>query len=87
MALMIRLFANMMSGHMVVIVLVSLIFIFTTQFSVGVGSVTTIFSMAFSLFMLMLDILISFIQAYVFTLLSTIFISMAIVEPHAHEAK
>ena len=46
-----------------------------------------VFSMAFSLFMLLLDILISFIQAYVFTLLSTIFISMAIVEPHAHEAK
>ncbi len=87
MALMIRLFANMMSGHMVVIVLVSLIFIFSTQFSVGVGAFTTIFSMAFSLFMLLLDILISFIQAYVFTLLSTIFISMAIVEPHAHEAK
>ena len=87
MALMIRLFANMMSGHMVVIVLVSLIFIFTTQFSVPVGAFTTIFSMAFSLFMLLLDILISFIQAYVFTLLSTIFISMAIVEPHAHEAK
>ena len=87
MALMIRLFANMMSGHMVVIVLVSLIFIFSTQFSVGVGAFTTVFSMAFSLFMLLLDILISFIQAYVFTLLSTIFISMAIVEPHAHEAK
>ena len=87
MALMIRLFANMMSGHMVVIVLVSLIFIFSTQFSVGVGAFTSIFSMAFSLFMLLLDILISFIQAYVFTLLSTIFISMAIVEPHAHETK
>ena len=87
MALMIRLFANMMSGHMVVIVLVSLIFIFSTQFSVGVGAFTTVFSIAFSLFMLLLDILISFIQAYVFTLLSTIFISMAIVEPHAHEAK
>ena len=87
MALMIRLFANMMSGHMVVIVLVSLIFVFSSQFSVGVGIGTSLFSIAFTLFMLLLDTLISFIQAYVFTLLSAIFISMAIVEPHAHEAK
>ena len=87
MALMIRLFANMMSGHMVVIVLVSLIFIFSTQFSVPVGAATSVFSMAFTLFMLLLDTLISFIQAYVFTLLSAIFISMALVEPHEHQAK
>ena len=87
MALMIRLFANMMSGHMVVIVLVSLIFVFTSQFSVGVGAGTSLISVAFTLFMLLLDTLISFIQAYVFTLLSAIFISMALVEPHAHEAK
>ena len=87
MALMIRLFANMMSGHMVVIVLISLIFVFSSQFSVGVGAGTIVPSLAFTLFMLLLDTLISFIQAYVFTLLSAIFISMAIVEPHAHETK
>ena len=87
MALMIRLFANMMSGHMVVIVLVSLIFIFTAQFGVALGAATSIFSMFFALFMLLLDTLISFIQAYVFMLLSTIFISMALVEPHEHQAK
>ena len=87
MALMIRLFANMMSGHMVVLVLVLLIFIFTNLFGVGVGVGTSIFSVAFTLFMLLLDVLVSFIQAYVFTILSTIFISMALVEPHEHEAK
>ena len=86
-ALMIRLFANMMSGHMVVLVLVLLIFIFTNLFGVGVGIGTSIFSVAFTLFMLLLDVLVSFIQAYVFTILSTIFISMALVEPHEHEAK
>ncbi len=85
-ALMIRLFANMMSGHMVVLVLVLLIFIFTNLFGVAVGGGTAIFSVAFTLFMLLLDTLVSFIQAYVFTILSTIFISMALVEPH-HEAK
>ncbi|MBQ7691189.1 MAG: F0F1 ATP synthase subunit A [Muribaculaceae bacterium] len=85
-ALMIRLFANMMSGHMVVLVLVLLIFIFTNLFGVAVGAGTAIFSVAFTLFMLLLDTLVSFIQAYVFTILSTIFISMALVEPH-HEAE
>lgn len=85
-ALMIRLFANMMSGHMVVLVLMLLIFIFTKMFNVGVGIGTSIFSVAFTLFMLLLDTLVSFIQAYVFTILSTIFISMALVEPH-HETK
>ncbi|MBR6284814.1 MAG: F0F1 ATP synthase subunit A [Muribaculaceae bacterium] len=84
-ALMIRLFANMMSGHMVVLVLVLLIFIFTNLFGVAVGAGTAIFSVAFALFMLLLDTLVSFIQAYVFTILSTIFISMALVEPHQAE--
>lgn len=81
-ALMIRLFANMMSGHMVVIVLVLFIFIFTGKFGLGVGIGTSVLSLSFTLFMLLLDTLVSFIQAYVFTLLSTIFISMALVEEH-----
>ncbi len=81
-ALMVRLFANMLGGHMVVIVLILLIFIFTNSFhSVAVGSGTAVFSVFLALFMLLLDTLVSFIQAYVFTLLSTIFISMA------HEGK
>lgn len=81
-ALMVRLFANMLGGHMVVIVLILLIFIFTDSFkSVAVGAGTSVFSVFLALFMLLLDTLVSFIQAYVFTLLSTIFISMA------HEGK
>ena len=83
-ALMIRLFANMMGGHMVVLVLMLLIFIFTGMFGAAIGGVTAVFSLAFTLFMLALDTLVSFIQAYVFTILSTIFISMAHVQPH-HE--
>ena len=86
-ALMIRLFANMMGGHMVVLVLMLLIFIFTSMFGAVVGGVTTVFSPAFALFMLALDTLVSFIQAYVFTILSAIFISMAHVEPHGHAAE
>ncbi|MBQ0115943.1 MAG: F0F1 ATP synthase subunit A [Bacteroidales bacterium] len=80
-ALMIRLFANMMSGHMVVLVFMLLIFIFSALFNVAAGGGTTVLSLALSLFMLLLDTLVSFIQAYVFTILSTMFISMA----HVHE--
>ena len=75
-ALMVRLFANMIGGHMAVLVFIMLIFTFGafgTVFSV----VTTPVSLAFSLFMLLLDTLVSFIQAYVFTILSTMFISMS----------
>ncbi|WP_407400969.1 F0F1 ATP synthase subunit A [Sodaliphilus sp.] len=81
-ALMIRLFANMMGGHMVVLVLMLLIFIFTGLFGAVVGGATAVFSMLFTLFMLLLDTLVSFIQAYVFTMLSAIFISMAHPEHH-----
>ena len=76
-ALCIRLFANMMGGHMIVMVLTLLIFIFA-KFGAAVLTATTVVSMAFSLFMLLLDVLISFIQAYVFTMLSTLFISLAV---------
>ena len=84
-ALMIRLFANMMGGHMVILVLMLLIFIFTVMVNAAVGAATSVLSVLFALFMLALDTLVSFIQAYVFTILSTIFISMAHVQPHHHE--
>lgn len=75
-ALTVRLFANMMGGHMIVIVLTLLIFIFASMNMVA-GGATTVVSVAFSIFMLLIDVLVSFIQAYVFTMLSTIFIGLA----------
>lgn len=84
-ALMVRLFANMMGGHMIVIVLTLLIFIFAAMGGVIAGAGTAVVSVAFSLFMLLLDTLVSFIQAYVFTMLSTLFISLA-QAPEGHEA-
>ena len=80
-ALTVRLFANMMGGHMIVITLTLLIFIFAA-ISPAAGYAATPISFLFSLFMLLLDVLVSFIQAYVFTMLSTIFISMANEEHH-----
>ncbi len=87
-ALMVRLFANMLGGHMVVIVLVLLTFIGyeMTQSAAAAGGIGVV-SVLLTLFMLLLDTLISFIQAYVFTLLSTIFISMAHEGGHAEPAE
>lgn len=85
-ALMVRLFANMMGGHMIVIVLTLLIFIFAAVNPVA-GGATTVVSILFSIFMLCIDVLVSFIQAYVFTMLSTIFISLAQEEEHKKEEK
>lgn len=80
-ALTVRLFANMMGGHMIVIVLTLLIFIFYYMNPVA-GMGTAVISILFSVFMLVIDVLVSFIQAYVFTMLSTIFISLAQVKGH-----
>ena len=81
-ALTVRLFANMLGGHMIVIVLTLLIFIFAAVNPVA-GGATTVVSVLFSVFMLLIDVLVSFIQAYVFTMLSTIFISLA--QEHEHK--
>ncbi|RLD63857.1 MAG: ATP synthase F0 subunit A [Bacteroidetes bacterium] len=74
--LMIRLFANMSSGHIIALGFFSLIFVFG-EMSVGLGYGVSLLSVAFSIFMTMLDLLISVIQAYVFTLLSAIYFGMA----------
>lgn len=85
-ALCVRLFANMMGGHMIVITLTLLIFIFAAFGAAAAGGAVTI-SVIFSLFMLALDVLVSFIQAYVFTMLSTIFIGLAVENHEKHEAQ
>lgn len=77
-ALCIRLYANMTAGHVVILSLISLIFIF------GKGGASPIagygiapVSVAFSLFVNMLELLVAFLQAYIFTLLSALFIGAA----------
>ncbi len=75
-ALMIRLFANMLSGHLAILVLTSLIFI---SASMGAALVTgfTLATVLFNIFMNALELLVAFIQAYVFTMLSAVFIGLA----------
>ena len=84
-ALCVRLFANMMGGHMIVITLTLLIFIFAAFGAAALGA-SVVVSVLFTIFMLLLDVLVSFIQAYVFTLLSALFISAAQESGH-HEEK
>jgi F-type H+-transporting ATPase subunit a len=74
-ALMIRLFANITAGHIIVLSLISLIFIFD---SVGLAPVSAIFV----IFMDFMELLVAFLQAYIFTLLSALFISLAVAEEH-----
>ena len=74
-ALAIRLFANMTAGHIVILALLGLIFILNTYVVVPV-------SIAFSLFIYLLEILVALIQAYIFTMLSSLFIGMAVHQEH-----
>lgn len=80
--LMIRLFANMLAGHMIVTVFLSLIFIFSSLMGPAAGYGVSPISVAFAVFITLLDVLVSFIQAYVFTLLSAIYFGMASAEEH-----
>lgn len=75
-ALMIRLFANMLAGHMAMLVLTCLIFISASMGPALNGSLT-VASVLFNIFMNALELLVAFIQAYVFTMLSAVFIGLA----------
>lgn len=75
-ALMIRLFANMLAGHMAMLVLTCLIFI-SASMGPAINGSLTVASVLFNIFMNALELLVAFIQAYVFTMLSAVFIGLA----------
>jgi F-type H+-transporting ATPase subunit a len=79
--LMVRLFANITAGHIIVLGFMSLIFIFGNMHP-GIGYGVSVVSIAFAVFMLLLELLVAFIQAYVFTLLSALYFGMATEEHH-----
>ena len=79
-ALMIRLFANITAGHILILSLISLIFIFKTLWVSPV-------SIVFVVFMDTIELLVAFLQAYIFTLLSALFIGMAIEEHHTEHSE
>jgi len=81
-ALMVRLFANMMAGHAIILSFTFVIFM-TWQISTSMGSIFTVFSAVLMIFLNCLELLVAFLQAYVFVLLSSVFIGLA--HPEHHE--
>lgn len=83
--LMIRLFANMTAGHVISLGFVVIIFIISNSVNMTIGgAVAAPISIFFQVFMGALDCLVSYIQAYVFTTLTALYIGMAVAEPE-HE--
>ena len=80
-ALTMRLAANMTGGHIAILAILSFVFIFNTQFGPTAGMGIGVFSLVLAALISALEIIVVLVQAYVFTLLSAVFIGMAI---HAH---
>jgi F-type H+-transporting ATPase subunit a len=86
-ALIIRLFANMVAGHIIIICLISLIFIFGNMNKFA-GWGTAPFSIAFTIFIYFIEVLVAFIQAFIFAMLTAVFIGQAIEgKQHQHNEK
>ena len=83
-ALMIRLFANMLAGHIVILSVICMIFIFAGLNKV-VGGVFVPISLAFSVFMFMLELLVAAIQAFIFANLTAVFLGQAMEGGHGHD--
>ena len=80
-ALMIRLFANITAGHIIIFSLISLIFVASNNGeNVVAGWSVAPISVLFVLFIFLIEILVAFLQAYIFTLLSAVFIGLAVKE-------
>jgi len=81
-ALMIRLFANISAGHIIILSLISLIFMAQSGLgNIGAWSISPV-AVAFVLFMDLIEVLVAFLQAYIFTLLTALFIGLATEEAH-----
>ena len=85
-ALMIRLFANMVAGHIVIICFISLIFIFGAMNTVA-GVCFSPVSLAFTIFIYLIELLVAFIQAFIFTNLTAVFIGQAFETGHVEHGK
>jgi F-type H+-transporting ATPase subunit a len=83
-ALIIRLFANMVAGHIIIICLISLIFIFG-QLNPIAGWGASPLSIAFTVFIYLIEVLVAFLQAFIFTMLTAVFIGQAFEGEHHHD--
>ena len=82
-SLMVRLFANIMAGHAMILGLVAVIFV-TAKLGPVINGSMTLIAMVFGVFMDCLELLVAFIQAYVFTMLSAVFIGLSRQEEQEH---
>ena len=82
-SLMVRLFANMLAGHIMLLGVIAVVFL-TAEMGTALNSGLGVLSVVFGVFMDVLELLVSFIQAYVFTMLSSVFIGMSRQHPQ-HE--
>ncbi len=80
-SLLVRLFANISAGHIVVMSLIAIMV--TMKSSMGAVGATAL-SFVLSFFITLIEVLVAFLQAYIFTMLSALFIGMA-VDDHGHE--
>jgi len=80
-ALMVRLFANILAGHSIVLGLVSIVFLTVAMGALGNGLMSG-FSVIMTVFINFIELLVAYVQAYVFTMLSAVFIGLSQVEPH-----
>jgi F-type H+-transporting ATPase subunit a len=85
-ALIIRLFANMISGHIIILSFIILIFIFGAM-NTGLGWGTSPFFILLAVFIYLIEILVAFIQAYIFVNLTALFIGQAFESGHSHDAE
>jgi F-type H+-transporting ATPase subunit a len=83
-ALIIRLFANMVAGHIIIICLISLIFIFA-QLNQYAGWGASPLAIGFTIFIYFIEVLVAFLQAFIFTVLTAVFIGQALEGDHNHE--
>jgi len=82
-----RLFANITAGHMVITIFISFIFIFGKNGTFVPGAWgASIPTVLLTMFMMAIELLVAFIQAFVFTILATSYLGAALEEGHEHEA-
>ena len=81
-ALTVRLFANMTAGHAIVAVLFGFLFGIAHYSSAAIGGLSTVATLGSMLFIMLFETLVALIQAYIFTVLTAIFVSMAVAEEH-----
>ena len=83
-SLMVRLFANILAGHMMILGVVAVIFL-TAELGAAMNAGLTVIAVVFGVFMDLIECLVAFLQAYIFTMLSSVFIGLSRQHPEQEE--